>query len=86
MKRPQSIQINIPNPCSQNWDEMTATGNGRHCAHCSTTVIDFTTCTDAELYQFFSKGNELFAEGIYLPNLTGLFIYRPSHIAGCTEW
>ncbi len=58
MKCPQSIQINIPNPCSQNWDKMTPSGNGRHCAHCSTAVIDFTTWTDAELYQFFAKGNE----------------------------
>ncbi len=58
MKRLQSIQLSIPNPCSQNWDEMTPSGNDRHCAHCSTTVIDFTTCTDAELYQFFAKGND----------------------------
>ncbi len=57
MKRPQSIHINIPNPCSQNWDEMTPSGNGRHCTHCRTTVIDFTTWTDAELYKFFTKGN-----------------------------
>lgn len=57
MKRPQSIQINIPNPCSQNWDEMAPSGNGRHCAHCSTTVIDFTTWTDADLYKFFAKRN-----------------------------
>lgn len=58
MKRPQSIQINIPNPCSQNWHEMAPAGNGRHCAHCSTTVIDFTTWTDAELYNFIAGKKE----------------------------
>lgn len=58
MKRPQSIQIKIPNPCFQNWDEMAPSGNGRHCMHCSTNVIDFTTWTDAELYKFFSNNKQ----------------------------
>jgi hypothetical protein len=75
MKRPQSIQINIPNPCSQSWDEMTPSGNGRHCAHCSTTVIDFTAWTDKELYNFFA-GNKGYVCGRYLATQVG----RPIHI------
>lgn len=55
MKKPSSIQLNIPHPCTQNWDEMTPCSTGRFCAHCQKTVIDFTTWTDTALYNFFSK-------------------------------
>src|SRR4051812_22686169 len=51
------IQISIPHPCNQSWDEMTPTGNGRFCDHCLKTVIDFTTWSDAALYNFFSKND-----------------------------
>jgi len=34
---------------------MTHTAEGRFCAHCQKTVIDFTKWTDAALYNFFSK-------------------------------
>ncbi len=55
MKKPSSIQLNIPHPCTQNWEEMTPCSTGRFCAHCQKTVIDFTTWTDTALYNFFSK-------------------------------
>ena len=55
MKKPSSIQLNIPHPCTQNWDEMTPCGTGRFCAHCQKTVIDFTTWSDTALYNFFAK-------------------------------
>jgi len=34
---------------------MTVNQQGRHCAHCQRTVVDFTTWSDAALYNFFSK-------------------------------
>ncbi len=58
MSKPSSIQINIPIPCSQSWEEMTPFGAGRFCAHCSKTVIDFTTYSNTALYNFFAKNND----------------------------
>ena len=55
MSKPAPIFISIPNPCTQNRDEMTRTTEGRFCAHCQKTVIDFTTWSDAALYNFFSE-------------------------------
>lgn len=49
------IQIKVDNPCSQDWDKMTVTEQGRHCAHCNRNVIDFTGYSDAALHQYFSK-------------------------------
>jgi hypothetical protein len=34
--------FHIPKPCNENWDNMLAADQGRHCLQCSTTVIDFT--------------------------------------------
>ncbi len=58
MSKPKSIQIIIPHPCSQNWDDMTPQQQGRFCDHCRKTVIDFTTWSDTALYNFFSKNND----------------------------
>ncbi|MCW3122320.1 MAG: hypothetical protein JWQ38_1812 [Flavipsychrobacter sp.] len=33
--------IQIPKPCHESWDDMTPESNGRHCAQCSKTVVDF---------------------------------------------
>ena len=58
MKHPKSIQITIPHPCSQNWDEMTSVDQGKFCAHCQKKVTDFTEWSDSALYSFFSKNTD----------------------------
>ena len=55
MKKQTSFQIDIPNPCSQRWDDMIPNGQGRHCDSCRKTVIDFTTWSDTELFNFFAQ-------------------------------
>ncbi|QKJ30012.1 carboxypeptidase-like regulatory domain-containing protein [Mucilaginibacter mali] len=42
-------QISIPEPCSQNWDEMMASTGGRHCAYCCKTVTDFTVMSNQQI-------------------------------------
>jgi len=37
---------------------MTPDAQGRFCAHCRKSVIDFTSWSDADLYAFFSKNNQ----------------------------
>ena len=50
-----NITLVIPQPCTQDWDKMTSTEQGKHCNNCNKTVIDFSLYSDKELLEFFSK-------------------------------
>lgn len=52
------ITLKIPEPCSENWSEMTDSEKGKFCLQCNKEVIDFTQFTDAELLAYFSKIGE----------------------------
>jgi len=45
----------IPQPCHEDWDKMTPETQGRFCASCEKTVVDFSLMTDNELIKFLSK-------------------------------
>jgi hypothetical protein len=47
--------ISISQPCHENWQGMTPTTNGRHCAACQKVVVDFTQKTDAELLAYLRQ-------------------------------
>ena len=49
------LQIQIPKPCTQSWNEMNAGIEGRFCNSCRKTVIDFTLMSDDDLANFFKK-------------------------------
>jgi len=46
--------ISIPQPCHQSWQQMEDRGTGRHCTHCSKTVVDFTKMTSDEIIAYLS--------------------------------
>lgn len=48
------IQFRIDNPCSQHWEQMTPEAQGRFCASCQKTVVDFTGMSDAEMLRAFA--------------------------------
>ncbi len=55
MLRRKSILIDIPKPCSVNWDEMEVTINGRFCHSCQKEVIDFSSMNDEEILIYFKN-------------------------------
>lgn len=46
---PKKVQIAIPKPCHENWQDMTPTEKGRFCASCKKEVQDFTKLNDKTL-------------------------------------
>ncbi|MBL0155069.1 MAG: carboxypeptidase-like regulatory domain-containing protein [Chitinophagaceae bacterium] len=51
----RKIQLNISEPCHENWEAMTPDDKGRFCASCQKQVVDFSVMSDREIAQFFKK-------------------------------
>ncbi len=50
----QKLQLSIPEPCHENWQQMTPTEQGRYCNACAKEVIDFSMMTDTEVLNYFT--------------------------------
>ncbi len=53
----QPVTLAIPKPCHEDWQKMTPAEQGRFCASCQKTVMDFTGKTDREVAKFFEHGS-----------------------------
>ncbi|MCO5949423.1 carboxypeptidase-like regulatory domain-containing protein [Mucilaginibacter flavidus] len=53
--------LNIPQPCRQDWNRMTATDSGRHCQSCCKTVVDFTRMSNDEIIGYLSANHHVCA-------------------------
>lgn len=56
MKR--DVKINIPNPCQEEWNQMTPDEKGRFCSVCAKSVIDFTEKSDEEIKEIITQNLE----------------------------
>jgi hypothetical protein len=54
---PTSIHVAIPEPCHENWQQMTPNEQGRHCLSCQKTVVDFTFMSDQEILDHISRAS-----------------------------
>lgn len=52
------MKLTIPEPCHENWENMTLDEKGRFCAICSKTVRDFTSFSDEELVSQFASNEK----------------------------
>ena len=51
----KKFQLQIPEPCHEDWNKMTPVDKGRFCDSCQKAVHDFTGMSDAQLIAFFKK-------------------------------
>jgi hypothetical protein len=51
----KKINLTIPKPCHENWDQMSDVQKRKFCNACQKVVIDFTNMSDRELANFFKK-------------------------------
>lgn len=54
---PKSLRLNIPEPCHENWQQMTPQEQGRFCGSCQKTVVDFSMMSDQEVLNYFLKAD-----------------------------
>ena len=52
---PKQLQLTIPSPCHEDWEQMSPKERGRFCGSCQKQVIDFTNMSDRQLAEFFKK-------------------------------
>lgn len=50
-----TYRIQLPEPCSEDWNQMTPLAKGRFCALCEKTVYDFSNYTKQELIQHLQR-------------------------------
>jgi hypothetical protein len=53
----KKINLSIPKPCHEDWDQMTQVEKGKFCDSCQKVVVDFTKMRDRELAVFFKKSS-----------------------------
>jgi len=49
------LEIQINDPCHENWENMSLADKGRFCDVCSKVVVDFTSYSDEQLLDYFSS-------------------------------
>lgn len=54
----RSLTIQIPQPCRERWADMQPNEQGRFCANCQKTVVDYTALSDRELVKLLTKSSE----------------------------
>lgn len=54
---PTPIHVTIPEPCHENWQQMTPNEQGRHCMSCQKTVVDFTLMSDQEILDHIARAS-----------------------------
>ena len=73
----QKLQLSIPEPCHQSWQQMTPTEQGRFCNSCAKEVIDFSTMTDIQVLNYFTNLKHEKVCGRALPEQLNKVISRP---------
>jgi hypothetical protein len=51
----KKLNLSIPEPCHENWDQMAPIERGKFCGSCQKSVVDFTGMSDRQLAEFFKK-------------------------------
>jgi len=54
----EAIQIHIPEPCHESWQNMTPKEQGRFCGSCQKIVVDFSAMSDKELLNYISNASQ----------------------------
>lgn len=54
-----SFKLQIPNPCSEDWDKMNATPNGKHCDLCHKDLVDFRHLSNQQIFNIANVNHKV---------------------------
>lgn len=55
----RKVTLHIPEPCHEDWNQMTPKQKGRHCAVCEKVVVDFSNKSDAFIAKYIRKNDNV---------------------------
>jgi len=70
----KNINLAIPDPCRERWENFTPTNLGGFCSSCNKTVIDFTKASDEQILDFF-KSKPAHACGRFRPDQLKVYLH-----------
>src|SRR5471030_2658656 len=50
-----ALSIHIPEPCHEDWQQMTPVDKGRFCQSCAKQVVDFSVMSDQQILNYISN-------------------------------
>lgn len=78
-------QIQIPEPCQENWDQMKPAGNGmRHCDVCQRDLVDFRNLTDGQLRDYITNQPDKVC-GVFHPDQVSRDLIDYNHPKGLSK-
>ncbi len=78
-------RLSIPNPCSENWEQMKNDNAGRHCDSCKTVVVDFSEMSDKELIRVLQM-NKFHCCRVSQDQLDRLYTLKPQRSDRSKYW
>jgi len=81
----KKIQIQIPEPCHEDWFLMTPAEKGRYCKSCEKVVVDFSMMSDSEIISFFQNKSGNIC-GNFANDQLGRDLYQPTIPARKKYW
>jgi len=81
----RALTLTIPQPCSESWAAMTPAAQGRHCAACQKTVVDFSRMSDAEVLAYLAKPGQASGCGRFLASQLERRLLPPQN-TNATRW
>lgn len=77
----KNYKISIPEPCHENWKEMTSVEKGRFCKSCAKTVIDFTKKSPEQIQEYLQQNQGKRVCGhFYKKQLNSIVVELPNTI------
>jgi len=50
LKKSMNFKLQVPNPCSENWNNMQTIPNGKHCESCDKNLVDLRSLNTQQIY------------------------------------
>jgi len=59
LKKGMNLKLQVPNPCSENWNKMQATPDGKHCKSCDKNLVDLRNLNTQQIYDLVNVDSKV---------------------------